>query len=79
MQRVNKSQRVSAYSGANPPAIHVGMGETFVMETNDRFQGYTSPDDAPLDLLMSMTGPLYVGPWLDCGHSRTRDVKESCR
>jgi amidase len=61
MQRVSKSQRVSAYSGANPPAIHVGMGETFVMETNDRFQGYTSPDDAPLDLLMSMTGPVYVG------------------
>jgi amidase len=61
MQRVNKSQRVSAYSGANPPAIHVGMGEIFVMETNDRFQGYTSPDDAPLDLLMSMTGPVYVG------------------
>jgi amidase len=61
MQRVHKSQRVSAYSGANPPAIHVGMGETFVMETNDRFQGYTSPDDAPLDLLMSMTGPVYVG------------------
>jgi amidase len=61
MQRVSKSQRVSAYSGANPPAIHVGMGETFVMETNDRFQGYTSPDDAPLDLLMSMTGPVFVG------------------
>jgi amidase len=37
------------------------MGETFVMETNDRFQGYTSPDDAPLDLLMSMTGPVYIG------------------
>ena len=61
MRRVNKSQRVSAYSAENPPAIHVGMGETFIMETNDRFQGYTSPDDAPLDLLMSMTGPVYVG------------------
>jgi amidase len=61
MKRVSKSQRVSAYSAANPPAISVGMGETFVMETNDRFQGYTSPDDAPLDLLMSMTGPVYVG------------------
>jgi amidase len=61
MQRVSKSQRVSAYSAANPPAIHVGLGETFVMETNDRFQGYTSRDDAPLDLLMSMTGPVYVG------------------
>src|SRR5262245_34564709 len=61
MQRVSKSQRVSAYSAANPPAIHVGLGETFVMETNDRFQGYTSPDDAPLDLLMSMTGPVYIG------------------
>jgi amidase len=61
MKRVSKSQRVSAYSAANPPAIRVGMGETFVMETNDRFQGYTSPDDAPLDLLMSMTGPVYVG------------------
>jgi amidase len=61
MQRVSKNQRVSAYSAANPPAIHVGMGETFMMETNDRFQGYTSRDDAPLDLLMSMTGPVYVG------------------
>jgi amidase len=61
MRRVSKSQRVSAYSAANPPAIHVGMGETFIMETNDRFQGYTSPDDAPLDLLLSMTGPVYVG------------------
>jgi amidase len=60
MQRVSKNQRVSTYSGANPPAIRVGMGETFVMETNDRFQGYTSPDDAPLDLLMSMTGPVFV-------------------
>jgi amidase len=61
MQRVTRSQRVSAYSAENPPAISVGMGETFVMETNDRFQGYTSPDDAPLDLLLSMTGPVYVG------------------
>jgi amidase len=61
MKRVSKSQRVSAYSAANPPAIRVGMGETFVMETNDRFQGYTSPDDAPLDLLLSMTGPVHVG------------------
>jgi amidase len=61
MKRVSKSQRVSAYSAENPPAIRVGMGETFVMETNDRFQGYTSPDDAPLDLLLSMTGPVYIG------------------
>jgi amidase len=61
MKRVSKSQRVGAYSAANPPAIRVGLGETFVMETNDRFQGYTSPDDAPLDLLLSMTGPVDVG------------------
>jgi amidase len=61
MKRVSRSQRVSAYSAANPPAIRVGLGETFIMETNDRFQGYTSPDDAPLDLLLSMTGPVYVG------------------
>jgi amidase len=61
MKRVSRSQRVSAYSAANPPAMRVGMGETFIMETNDRFQGYTSPDDAPLDLLLSMTGPVYVG------------------
>ena len=61
MKRVSKSQRVSAYSATNPPAIRIGLGETFVMETNDRFQGYTSRDDAPLDLLMSMTGPVYVG------------------
>jgi amidase len=61
MKRVSKSQRVSAYSDTNPPAIRVGMGETFIIETNDRFQGYTSLDDAPLDLLLSMTGPVYVG------------------
>jgi amidase len=61
MKRVSKSQRVSAYSAENAPAIRVGMGETFVMETNDRFQGYTSPEDAPLDLLLSMTGPVYIG------------------
>jgi amidase len=61
MKRVSKSQRVSAYSDTNTPAIHVGMGETFIIETNDRFQGYTSLDDAPLDLLLSMTGPVYVG------------------
>jgi amidase len=61
MKRVSKSQRVGAYSATNPPAVRVGLGETFIMETNDRFQGYTSPDDAPLDLLLSMTGPVYVG------------------
>lgn len=61
MQRVTKIQRVNAYSADNPPAIKVGMGETFVMETNDRFQGYTSPEDAPMDLLLSMTGPVYLG------------------
>lgn len=61
MKRVSKDQRVNSYSAANPPAIRVGMGETFVMETNDRFQGYTSPEDAPMDLLLSMTGPVFVG------------------
>ncbi|HXH12728.1 MAG TPA: acetamidase/formamidase family protein [Alphaproteobacteria bacterium] len=61
MKRVSKDQRVSAYSATNPPAIRVGMGETFIMETNDRFQGYTSPEDAPMDLLLSMTGPVFVG------------------
>jgi amidase len=61
MKRVSRDQRVSAYSAANPPAIRVGMGEPFVMETNDRFQGYTSPADAPMDLLLSMTGPVFVG------------------
>jgi len=61
MRRVSRIQRVNTYSADNPPAIRVGMGETFVMETNDRFQGYTSPEDAPMDLLLSMTGPVYVG------------------
>lgn len=61
MKRVSKDQRVNSYSADNPPAIRVGMGETFVMETNDRFQGYTSPEDAPMDLLLSMTGPVFVG------------------
>jgi amidase len=61
MRRVSRIQHVNTYSADNPPAIRVGMGETFVMETNDRFQGYTSPEDAPMDLLLSMTGPVYVG------------------
>ena len=61
MKRVSKDQRVNAYSAANPPAIRVGMGETFIMETNDRFQGYTSSEDAPMELLLSMTGPVFVG------------------
>lgn len=61
MKRVTRIQRVNAYSADNPPAVRVGMGETFIMETNDRFQGYTSPEDAPMDLLLSMTGPVYVG------------------
>ncbi|MBI3329220.1 MAG: acetamidase/formamidase family protein, partial [Nitrospinae bacterium] len=60
MKRVSKSQRVNAYSAANPPAIHIGPGETFIMETNDRFQDYTSPAAAPMDMLLSMTGPVYV-------------------
>jgi amidase len=61
MKRVSKDQRVSSYSADHPPAVSVGMGETFVMETNDRYQGYTSPEDAPMDLLLSMTGPVFVG------------------
>lgn len=61
MKRVSRGQRVNAYSAANAPAIRIGPGETFIMETNDRFQGYTSPEDAPLDMLLSMTGPVYVG------------------
>jgi amidase len=61
MQRVSKSQRVNTYSAANPPAIRVGPGETFIMETNDRFLDYTSPQAAPMDLLLSMTGPVFVG------------------
>ena len=60
MQRVTRNQHVNAYSANNAPAIRIGPGETFIMETNDRFQGYTSPQDAPLDMLLSMTGPVYV-------------------
>ena len=60
MKRVSKEQRVNTYSAKHPPAIRIGPGETFIMETNDRFQGYTSPEDAPLDMLLSMTGPVYV-------------------
>ena len=60
MIRVDKSQRVSAYSANNPPAIHIGLGQTVTMETNDRFQGYTSPQDAPLDMLLSMVGPVHL-------------------
>ena len=37
MNRVTRDQLVTSFDANNQPAIRVQQGETFVMETNDRF------------------------------------------
>ncbi len=62
MQRVTKDQLCTSFSALNPPALRVQPGETFVMETNDRFAVYDGPDSAPeaMEVLKTMAGPVYI-------------------
>jgi amidase len=62
MNRVTKDQLCTSFSPLNPPALRVQPGDTFVMETNDRFAVYQGPDSTPeaMEVLKTMAGPVYI-------------------
>ena len=62
MKKVTKNQLCTSFSAANPPALRVQPGETFVMETNDRFATYDGPGSSPeaMETLKTMAGPVYI-------------------
>ena len=62
MQRVTRDQLCTSFSADNPPVLRVQPGETFVMETNDRFATYQGPGSAPeaMETLKTMAGPVYI-------------------
>ncbi len=62
MKRLTKDQLCTSFSALNPPALRVQPGETFVMETNDRFAVYEGPNSPPeaMEVLKTMAGPVYV-------------------
>ena len=62
MKRVTKDQLCTSFSADNEPVLRVEPGETFVMETNDRFVNWEGPNSSPeaMEVLMTMAGPVYV-------------------
>ena len=62
MKRVTRDQLCTSFSPDNPPALRVQPGETFVMETNDRFVTYEGPNSSPeaMEILKTMAGPVYI-------------------
>jgi len=62
MQRVTRDQLCTTFSADNPPALRVQPGDTFVMETNDRFATYEGPDSSPeaMEILKTMAGSVYI-------------------
>ena len=62
MNRVTKDQLCTSFSADTPPALRVQQGETFVMETNDRFAVYEGPDSSPeaMEIIKTMAGPVYI-------------------
>ncbi len=62
MKRVTKDQLCTSFDADNPPALRVQLGETFVMETNDRFATYEGPDSPPeaMETLKTMAGPVFI-------------------
>ena len=62
MKRATRSQLCTSFSSDNPPVIRVQPGETFVMETNDRFATYEGPNSSPeaMEILKTMAGPVYI-------------------
>ena len=62
MQRVTRNQLCTSFSANNPPVLRVQPGETFVMETNDRFATYEGPRSSPeaMEILKTMAGPVYI-------------------
>ena len=62
MNRTTRDQLVKNFDASNPPALRVQPGETFVMETNDRFETYEGPGSTPeaMETLKTMAGPVYI-------------------
>ena len=62
MKRSTRNQLCTSFSAENPPALRVQPGETFVMETNDRFATYEGPNSSPeaMEILKTMAGPVYI-------------------
>ncbi len=62
MKRVTKDQLCTSFSADNEPVLRVEPGETFVMETNDRFLDWEGPNSSPeaMQVLMTMAGPVYI-------------------
>jgi amidase len=62
MKKVTRNQLCTSFSAENPPALRVQPGETFVMETNDRFATYEGPHSSPaaMETLKTMAGPVYI-------------------
>lgn len=62
MNRVTKNQLVKSFDANNTPALKVQLGETFVMETNDRFATYEGPNSTAeaMETLKTMAGPVYI-------------------
>ena len=62
MKRVTKNQLCTSFSAENPPALRVQPGESFIMETNDRFATYEGPNSSPkaMEILKTMAGPVYI-------------------
>ena len=62
MQRVTRDQLCTSFSADNSPAIRVKPGESFVMETNDRFATYEGPNSSTeaMEILKTMAGPVYI-------------------
>jgi len=62
MNRVTNDQLITSFDANNPPALSVQPGETFVMETNDRFATYEGPNSTPeaMETLKTMAGPVYI-------------------
>ena len=62
MKRVTRDQLCKSYDANNPAVLHVAQGESFVMETNDRFATYDGPDSTRegIEILKTMAGPVLV-------------------
>ena len=62
MQTATKDQLCTSFSADNAPSLRVQPGETFIMETNDRFATYDGPGSPTeaLDILKTMAGPVYI-------------------
>src|SRR2546427_5324074 len=62
MKKVTRDQLCTSFSAAHTPVLRVQLGESFVMETNDRFATYEGPTSSPeaLEILKTMAGPVSI-------------------